>query len=393
MSRRPPRLIIISQMTAAFFDDWVKSLAAESGPIELWSANAPTDLGPDVIVQRAPVYDNSTVWSRLRTWSLFTGIVALKLLIRRQQVPLYVVTNPPLMLLIVGLLSKMRGYSFGLLEWDIYPQIAEAMSIIHREHLLYRLWYHWHGYVLRHAAVIVTISEPMANELQEMASTSRPLPIKVIPNWVDTKLIRPCKRANNPFAQAQGLTDNQLVILYSGNMGASHAIETILEVAERLRAETDIVFIFIGKGTKRAIVEDAIQTGRTPNVRLLPWQSNDMLPYTLSSSNIGIVTLSNGCERLSMPSKTYSLMAAGNALLGISRAPNGLTQTIAAHRCGANFAPDAPEQIAEWVRTLAADRQQLQILQAAARAASVTHYSQEQCLPQLNRIIQETLIR
>ena len=62
----------------------------------------------------------------------------------------------------------------------------------------------------------------------------------------------------------------------------------------------------------------------------------------MSSGHIAIVTIGTGYEGLSMPSKTYSMMATGNAILGISQPPNDLADTVARHGCGANFDPADP---------------------------------------------------
>src|SRR5258708_3026827 len=149
-----PRLVVVNQTINPAFVRWVKSLAEESGPIELWCGNAVDNMGSNVIVRRMTTYDKSSLLSRLCTWGTFALVVVLRLLIRQNKVPLFVVTNPPFMPLIAVLLHRTRGYSFGLLEWDIYPQIAKVMGLLNEQHLLYHLWYKWHRQALRNAAVV-----------------------------------------------------------------------------------------------------------------------------------------------------------------------------------------------------------------------------------------------
>ena len=385
-----PRLIVLNQTVGPAFLDWLASLAAAHGPLELWSGNAPAQARPGVTVRRLASYDNSSAGRRLVTWSRFSLQAAWRLLRAGGQVPLFVVTNPPLMPLAARWLRALQGRRYGLLEWDIYPQILDSMGLAGPKNLFYRLWRRSHAGALRNADLVVTLGEHMAAVLQEMAGET-PLPLTVAPNWVDTDWLKPGPRADNPFVHEQELHD-KLVVLYSGNLGATHAIETILETARLLADEPRIGFLVIGEGSKRGLVEAAIARGETPTLRLLPLQPADRLPQTLSSGHVGIVTLGAGYEGLSMPSKTYSLMAAGNAILGISRPPNDVSATIARHDCGANFSPDQAQAIADWIRGLLADPAALARLQSHARAAAVAHYSTAHCTSQLSQAVAAALL-
>ncbi len=385
-----PRLIVLNQTVGPPFLDWLLRLAAEHGPIELWSGNAPETVGDGITVRRFAAYDNRTAASRLLTWSRFTLAATWQLLRQGGQVPLFVVTNPPLMPLAARWLFTLQKRRYGLLEWDIYPQILPAMGLAQPGNPLYRLWRRSHAGALRHADLVVALGEHMAGVLREMAGDAA-LPVAVIPNWVDTDWLRPQAPEANPFVQEQGL-NQKLVVLYSGNLGATHAIETILQVAQLMADEQRVGFLIIGEGSKRGLVAAAVADGRTPTLRLLPLQPADRLPQTLSSGHIAIVTLGEGYEGLSMPSKTYSMMAAGNAILGISRPPNDLADTIVRHGCGANFSPNQPEAIAAWIASLLADPEHLQRLKAQSREAAVTHYDAGHCTAQLNQAVRAALL-
>ncbi len=385
---RKTRLIIINQTTNPAFDAWVDGLAEKGGELALWCGSPPAPLGPRVTIRRATPYDKRSTLSRLRTWGAFTLMAAWWLLRGYdggRRAPIFVVTNPPFAPLLAWLLAKWQRRPYALLEWDIYPDILAPMGLAGPRHPLYRAWAALHRRALRRAGLIITLGAHMATTLRRLAADAS-LPVTVIPNWVDTDWIRPLPRAQNPFAQAQGLGD-QLVVMYSGNLGATHAIETILAVAEALRERPDIQFLIIGAGSKRPLVETAVASGRLPYLRLLPYQPAAQLPYSLAAADVGIVTLAQGYEALSMPSKTYNLLAAGNALLGISHAPNDLAQTIRDHNCGANFAPDDAPGIARWLADLAENRAALTRYQAAARQAAAQAYSKTQCEPLMSTAV------
>ena len=385
-----PRLIIINQSVGPAFLDWLIQLAAASGPLALWSDNAPAEVGTGVSVRSFAAYDNSSIASRMATWGRFTLAVTWQLLRQGGRTPLFVVTNPPFMPIVAWWLRALQGRPYGLLEWDIYPQMLAAMGLVSPKNLLYRTWKRGHAGALRTAELVVTIGYDMAVVLQRMAHDAA-LPVEVVPNWVNTDWLMPLSREDNPFVQEQGL-QNRLVVLYSGNLGASHPVETILEVVRLLTDEPRVCFLIIGEGSKRNLVEAVIAQEGASNLRLLPLQPKNRLPYTLSCGHIGIVGLGEGYEGLSMPSKTYSLMAVGNAILGISQPPNDLADTIARYGCGANFRPHELTAIASWICSLLDSPATLARLQEQSRQAAVTTFSMTRCTALLTTAVTAALL-
>lgn len=390
MPKVRPSLLIVNQTVNPAFCGWLETLAQDHGPVELVCGNAPAVLPANVLVWCGPAYDRSSTRSRMRTWGQFTLAALWRLLRTDRRVPVFVVTNPPLMPLVAWVLHKLQGRRFGLLEWDIYPQVLEAAGIVRSRNILYRSWKAWHGRSLQAADPVITIGERMADLLREMSGEPR-REVAVFPTWVDTDWIRPIPKEENAFVQAQELQDG-LVIIYSGNLGATHAIETIVRVAEELRDSERIRFLIIGEGAKRSLVEEAIESGRMPNLRLLRRQPDALFPEVLASAQIGIVTLADGYEDLSKPSKTYDLMAAGAAILGISRPPNDLATTIERHGCGVNFSPDSIAAIAAWLRGMADDVHGLERLRRASRQAAVQHYSAAVVPGKLTEMVRSRLL-
>ena len=75
------------------------------------------------------------------------------------------------------------------------------------------------------------------------------VPVQVITNWSDIEAVKPLPREDNALLRELGLT-TKFVVQYSGNIGRTHGIETIIEAARRLRGQQDICFLFIGWGAK-----------------------------------------------------------------------------------------------------------------------------------------------
>jgi len=162
--------------------------------------------------------------------------------------------------------------------------------------------------------------------------------IEVIHNWPYPDSIVPVRREDNWFCQQHGL-NGRLVVLYAGNMGMFHDLETLVEAARRLVDHKELVFLFIGDGGKRQAVADMVRRWDLSNVRLLPYQPVEHLPYSLTCGDVAAVTLARGAEGLCMPSKLYTSLAAGQAILAIVGRESEVADIIDEYRCGYRVDP------------------------------------------------------
>ena len=60
----------------------------------------------------------------------------------------------------------------------------------------------------------------------------------------------------------------------------------------------------------------------------------------MSAADISVVSIQKGSEGIMMPCKTYSGMAVGSVIFGISQPPNDLEYIINRYKCGFNVMPD-----------------------------------------------------
>jgi len=103
---------------------------------------------------------------------------------------------------------------------------------------------------------------------------------------------------------------DKFIIMYSGNLGKTHNIETLVSLAEILKDESYYILI-IGGGTQFTSIQALIEQKKLKNIKLLPWQPVEKLPFTLASADIGVVSLGSKASNLSIPSKTFNLMSVG----------------------------------------------------------------------------------
>jgi glycosyltransferase involved in cell wall biosynthesis len=158
--------------------------------------------------------------------------------------------------------------------------------------------------------------------------------------------------------------------MYSGNMGATHAVEKIADLAAGLKNNLGFGFFAIGDGAKRAQLEKLKDDHKLTNLKLLPYQTIEMLPYSLACADVGIVTLSAGAEDLSVPSKSYNLLAAGVALMVIASPKSELAGIVEKYKCGVHFEEHETGKMINFLQQIQHDSSMLLQMKNNARDAS-----------------------
>jgi glycosyltransferase involved in cell wall biosynthesis len=209
-----------------------------------------------------------------------------------------------------------------------------------------------------------------------MFDAARTLPGRVIfiPNWADTDWIRPVAKDKNEFAKKYSQV-GKLTVMYSGNLGKTHDIETIIAAARQLKGYDSIHFMIIGEGAKKALVEQAKQRDGLDNLTILPFQPEETLPESLPTADVAIITLDIGAENLSAPSKTCYSMVAGSALIGLCDDNSEVGRIIKRHNCGIVVSPGDTDAMVKAILELLHDKEKLKRYKTNSRSAAENFYS------------------
>ena len=170
----------------------------------------------------------------------------------------------------------------------------------------------------------------------------------------------------NPFVHRHGL-EGKLVVLYSGNLGQAHELETLVEAAERLKDLHELVILFIGEGAKKAKLMAMVEERQLSNVLFLPPVPYEELSYSLTAGDVGVVTLERGVEGLCEPSKLYGYLAAGLAILALVGEKSEVAEIVERHQCGYRLDPGDVDGVVETLRYLATHRGELEKMKRSAR--------------------------
>ncbi|HEY4333987.1 MAG TPA: glycosyltransferase family 4 protein, partial [Ilumatobacteraceae bacterium] len=230
---------------------------------------------------------------------------------------------------------------------DVFPDAAITTGAITNAHVIrVARWLEVTSY--KRSDAVTVLSEDLRENVVAKVGPRRGAAVRVIPNFVLTDEIRPLDRMTAYRAELGIGTEP--VVMYAGNVGFSQSLDLVLAAAAAL---PDATFVINGDGSARAELENRAR-GRT-NVRFGDYQPMDRLAEVLATADVHVVPLRAGLGRVSVPSKTYSILAAGRPVVAAIDPGTEVPRILAAAGCGLAVAPDdAPEFIAA-VRTLLAD--------------------------------------
>ena len=212
----------------------------------------------------------------------------------------------------MGFISRIVARRFGVPVvvniQDLFPQCAIDLGMLHSR-LLIRFMEAIEGNVYRRSDMITVMSDGNRDFVIEKGG--RPDRVLTVFNWVDTDEIRPGKRLNE-FRRVHELGD-KFIVLFAGTMGWSQGLDGVVDAAQLLAGDPEILFLFVGDGVEK---DRTIERSRgLPNVRFLPMQSKETYPQVLAACDAGLVTLRPEVLTPTVPSKINTILAAARPLI------------------------------------------------------------------------------
>jgi glycosyltransferase involved in cell wall biosynthesis len=320
---------------------------------------------------------------------LYTLRAVLYLLRAWQRNNVLLVTTAPPFLPFVGYLAYLLfRLPYVCIVYDLYPDIAIALGVVSKRHWLIKFWYALNRQVWLNAKAIVVLSPAMKQRVLAHCPQVENK-ISVIHSWANPDLIVPIAKKENWFAWKYNLVQ-KFTVLYSGNMGRCHDIDTMLEAAKELQNEP-IQFVCIGGGAKREELIHEVNKLGLKNFTFLPYQDKQVLPYSLTACDLSFVSVDETTEGLVVPSKLYSALAAGRPIAVICSPYSYLRQMIAEANCGGTFDNGDGHGLAQFIRLLSRDPQLAERMGKSGRQYLRSHFTPKLISQQYLDVLQQAL--
>jgi len=316
--------------------------------------------------------DKRNIPARALAFGGFTALATLVGAFGRVRPDAVLAMSPPLTLGLAGrIAATARRAPLVFNIQDVFPDVAIELGLLSGDRViraaraLERLSY-------RMSDAVTVLSDDLADNvrskitigLEGEQAQAQAKKVRVIPNFVDTNAIRPAARENS-YREQYGLIGKK-VVMYAGNVGFSQSLDLVLETARSFEvSRPDVVFVINGGGSARPDLER--DAAHLQNVRFIDMQPIERLPEVLAAGDIHVVPLRAGLAWSSVPSKLYSILAAGRAIVASVDSGTEVERTLERAAAGIAVPPDDPRAFAGAIGELIDDSDRAARMGASGR--------------------------
>lgn len=260
---------------------------------------------------------------------------------------LVLASSPPLFVGIPGyVISRVKRIPLLFEVRDLWPDFAVETGIL-TNRLAIRLAY-WLERVIYQKAALINVLTPAYRE----ALVRKGVPeqkLVLIPNGADLDIFQPGNK-NNWVRATYGWGD-RFVVLYTGAHGVANQLSQIIEAAKELKEHKGILFVLVGDGMEKPLLQQRAEKYGLTNVQFIEAQPKEKIADFINAADVCIAVLKK-VEGFKMvyPNKLFDYMACAKpVILGIDGVARELLEEA---RAGIYVEPENVEHIVEAVLRL-----------------------------------------
>ncbi|WP_428820439.1 WcaI family glycosyltransferase [Microbulbifer sp. MCCC 1A16149] len=168
------------------------------------------------------------------------------------------------------------------------------------------------AWFLRRFDMVTTISNSMLERAAQKGVSQ--VRLRLFPNWSDTEFVTP-EVDGSEIRRAWGYSEQDMVVLYSGNIGQKQGLEIVLEAAKAMESRPNVKFLLIGTGAFAGELQQAAKDKGLANIEFKPLQPWEDVPKILAMADVHLVVQKVGAADAVLPSKLTNILSAGGHAL------------------------------------------------------------------------------
>jgi len=288
--------------------------------------------------------------------------------LRVEDVDLVWGTSPPIFQGITAwALARIRRVKFLFEVRDLWPAFAVAVGVLRNPALIFLS--RWLERFLYRRADRVVVNSPGYVSFVRARGASQ---VDLVPNGVDISMFTPQSKGDS-YRQEMGL-EGKVIALYAGAHGLSNDLDLVLDAAEILQDEHEILFVLVGAGKEKPRLKRIAREKGLKNVRFLPPEPKERMAQVLAAADLCIAVLKPiELYKTTYPNKVFDYMAAGRP---IALAIDGvIREVVEGAKAGLFVPPGDAKALAQTVLQLAQDDVQRRAMGDAGRNYVTTHFN------------------
>ncbi len=213
-----------------------------------------------------------------------------------------------------------------------------------------------------HCAAVITVSPPIAEELQRRYGGPTPVLIRNVPEYhspVSSDLLR----------RHLGLGSETRIALYQGNLQQDRGLGRLVHAARFL--DPGIVMVMMGRKVDVDLEALVAQEGVADRVKILPPVPYEELLAWTASADIGLILYARSHSlnvQMCLPNKLFEYLMAGLPVLASSL--DAVASLLAEYNAGSIVSSLEPEEVGRAINALLSDSDALARMRENALAAA-----------------------
>ena len=301
---------------------------------------------------------------------------------------IYCSSPPPAVALAAYLLSIWHSVPFTIKLTDLASEAAIATDILRQDGLTIRAARALEDFVYRKAVAVFCLCDAFIYKLDARGIASSKL--HRVPDWADTESIRPMS-ADDSFRVANGIAPSQFVALHTGNMGKKQDLMNIVRAAETSKRDENLLWVIVGEGEERKMIEKEVAARKLTNLHLLPLQPASSMAQMYAAADILILNQKASVKDAVIPSKLLTYMSSGRPIVAAVSDESEATRQIRKANCGLVVTPEDPNALVDGVRALQSDHQQRMVLGTYGRSYAEANFTKLMVLNSYDKMFESML--
>jgi len=317
------------------------------------------------------IFGKGSTLARLADFLLFYILATWKVIRLPRHEVVVPFTTPPLIVVGAVLAGWFKGHRTVYWVMDLYPEVAVSHGMLKPGGVLTKLLGGVSRWACGRCAAVVALGRCMKQRLVEHGVEEGK--IATIRVWADRQELSPMPRDSNALRSEWGLSDDDFVVMYSGNFGLAHEVETILSAIETLDGEPGLRFLFVGSGKaldKLRERKEAMGLG----VRIEGYQPRSRLNESLNVGDVHLIAQTDAMTGLIVPSKLFGILAVGRPAVFVGPGESEVGRIVAEHGAGRVVACGDSDGLIATLREMKRDRDAAAAMGSAGRAAFEASY-------------------
>lgn len=285
-----------------------------------------------------------------------------------------IVAYVPSILTVLGaqLVKVFSGARLVSIVHDIESGLAQSLSLASNG-LLLSFMRAIEAFALNRSDQVIVLTEGMRTELRQLGCHR---PISVIPIW-----------ASLP-PEETSISNRPITLMYSGNFGKKQNLDQLIPLIKRLSDEKRSIHVIMqGSGSERTRIEQLFAESGISNTQFRGLVPAEKLTDSLRTANIHLVPQAQNVANYALPSKLFSIMAAGRPFVCIAEKNSPLDELACQSDAGICIPPNDQNRLFDAVVALADNPEDQRTKGANGRAFVLRNMNKEAILNSYHGLI------